>query len=78
MEKLGLQFRAEEWWTFTDSSKVSLKAVLLYNENKEASIPTAHANGMKETYDNIPLILNEITYREHHRQLCGDLELNII
>jgi len=38
----------EEWRLFIDSSKASLKAVLLYNGNKKPSVPVAHAVGLKE------------------------------
>ncbi|GBO14347.1 hypothetical protein AVEN_273595-1 [Araneus ventricosus] len=36
---LGLQHNPQEWRLFIDSSKVSLKAVLLHNGNKPSSIP---------------------------------------
>ena len=36
-----------------DSSKRSLKPVLLHNENKYASIPVGHSTKLKEEYNNI-------------------------
>jgi hypothetical protein len=39
--------------TFIDSSKVSLKAVLLHRGNKLHSIPLAHAVHVKEMYENL-------------------------
>jgi hypothetical protein len=37
---------------FIDSSKVSLKVVLLHNENKFPSVPSAHAAKMRGSYGN--------------------------
>ncbi|KAL7293495.1 hypothetical protein TKK_0012941 [Trichogramma kaykai] len=45
-------YKTNEWRLFTDSSKKSLKAVLLHNTNKCASIPIAHSTTMHETYEN--------------------------
>jgi hypothetical protein len=52
-----------DWRLFIDSSKGSLKAVLLHNGNKFASIPVAHSIHLKETYEN--LVLENIKYHEH-------------
>ena len=41
-----------EWRMFIDSSKTSLKAVLLHNGNKFPSLPLAYATNIKETYEN--------------------------
>jgi len=48
MEELELQ-HVPELWFFIDSSKVSLKAILLHNGKKRPSIPPARAVRMKET-----------------------------
>ena len=40
---------------FIDSSKRSLKAVLLDVGNKRPSIPIAHSTQLKEYYDNIEI-----------------------
>jgi hypothetical protein len=50
MEALGHQHNTPEWRLFIDSSKVSLKAVLLYNGNKYPSVPLAHAVNMRESH----------------------------
>ena len=39
---LGLQHKPSDWRLFIDSSKRSLKGVLLHNGNKYPSIPIAH------------------------------------
>jgi hypothetical protein len=49
LEELQLQPAPEQWRIFTDSSKFSLKAILLHNGNKYPSIPLFHAVHMKET-----------------------------
>jgi hypothetical protein len=47
-EELEVEHISEKWRLFTDSSKVSWKAVLLHNGNKYPAIPLAHAAHMKE------------------------------
>jgi hypothetical protein len=46
MEVLGHGFNPDQWRLFIDSSKVSLKLVLLHNENKFPSVPLAHATNI--------------------------------
>ena len=53
MQEFGYSHRPEEWRLFIDSSKLSLKAVLLHNKNMLPSIPVGYAAHMKETYENI-------------------------
>ena len=48
MEVLGHEYSPDQWRLFIDSSKVSLKLVLLHNGNKFPSVPLAHAANMKE------------------------------
>ncbi|GBO19990.1 hypothetical protein AVEN_258304-1 [Araneus ventricosus] len=50
---LGLQHNLQEWRLFIDSSKVSLKAVLLHNGNKHPLFPLVYAVRMKETYETL-------------------------
>ncbi len=57
MEELQLEHAAGQWRLLIDSSKVSLKTVLLLNENKFPSIPLAHAVHMKEIYKNLEVLL---------------------
>jgi len=44
---------SEQWRLFIDSSKVSLKAVLLRDGNKHLEIPLVPASHMKETCANL-------------------------
>lgn len=64
-----------DWRLFIDSSKLSLKAVLLHNGNKLPSIPIAHAVHMKENYSNMNLLLDSIQYKKYEWPICGDLKV---
>lgn len=75
VQKLGIDYNAEEWRLFIDSSKRSLKGVLLNNGNKYASIPVAHSVHLKETYENLANVLVKINYSEHNWFICGDLKI---
>jgi hypothetical protein len=48
-------------WT----SKVSLKALLLHNVNKFPSVPLSHAAEMKESYENMKVLLEKIQYEKY-------------
>ena len=76
LKGMGLpQYEASDWRLFIDSSKRSLKCVLLHNGNKFGSIPIAHSTEMKEEYDAIVLILQKIKYQEHRWVICADLKM---
>jgi len=64
MEVLVSEFNPDQWRLFIDSSKVSLKVVLLHNGNKFPSVPLAHAANMKESYESMGLLLGKIKYDE--------------
>ena len=53
MQEFGYSHRPEEWRLFIDSSKLSLKAVLLHNKNMLPSILVGYAAHVKENYKNI-------------------------
>lgn len=76
IENLGAErYDPSSWRLFIDSSKRSLKGVLLHNSNQYASVPIAHSVHLKETYENLELLLNKIQYQNHGWQLCGDLKI---
>ena len=60
---------------FTDSSKGSLKAVLLHNDYLKSSISFAHVAGMKVTYESMTAILKVINYSELASNICGNLRV---
>ena len=71
----GLPQNPSDWRLFIDSSKRSLKGVLLRNGNKYPSILIAHSVYLKESYDNMELLLEAIKYSEYQWILCGDLKV---
>jgi hypothetical protein len=75
LDALGQQHNPGEWRLFIDSSKPSLKAVLLHNGNKKPSIPLTFAEHMKESYDNIKFLLTMIQYGKYSWYVCGDLKV---
>ncbi|GBP72257.1 hypothetical protein EVAR_103258_1 [Eumeta japonica] len=68
-------YASNEWRLFIDSSKRSLKCVLLHNGNKLGSLPFAHSTKAKEEYTTIALILDKIKYEEHKWLICVDLKV---
>jgi hypothetical protein len=66
LKKIGLsEYNPREWRLFIDSSKRSLKCVLLNNGNKYSSIPIGHSTRIKEEYKAISLVLENINYQEY-------------
>ena len=68
-------YHPEDWRLFTDSSKRSLKCVLLHNGNKYASVPIAHSTTLKEKYEAIKYVLEKISYDQHGWLICVDLKM---
>jgi hypothetical protein len=64
-----------EWRLFIDSSKRSLKAVLLHNGNNYSSLPIGHSVHLKESYENLELVLTKIGYTARDWMICGDLKV---
>ena len=71
---MGRSYIPSEWRLFTDSSKRSIKCVLLHNGNKFVFVLVGHSIQMKETYENMKTILDRIKYVEHE-WICGDLNI---
>ena len=74
-EAMNQNYDKTEWRLFIDSSKYSLKAVLLHNGNKKPSIPIGHAVNCKESYETMRTLINLIKYKEHQWKVCGDLKV---
>lgn len=72
---LGFPHKVEEWRLFIDSSKSGLKAVLLHNGNKQPSVPIAYSKKLKETYENMDVLLQAINYKEHNWLIVCDLKV---
>ena len=76
IKKLGTVYNSNDCCLFIDASKSSLKAVLLYNTNHFASIfLAAHSTCMKESYENIKLLLSKIQNSTHVWKICVDFKV---
>ena len=64
------QYESKDWRLFIDSSKQSLKCVLLHNGNQFASVPIAHSTTLKVKY-----VLEKIGYDQHKWFICVDLKM---
>lgn len=70
-----VKYDPNDWRLFVDASSYSVKAVLLHNGNVHPSIPIAHSTTLKESYDNLQLILSRISYDTHRWAICADLKV---
>ena len=75
MTKIGVVYNPDEWRLFMDASKFSLKTVLLHNGNTFPSVPVFHSVGLRETHDNMSVIVRVIKYQEHGWKICSDLKV---
>lgn len=75
MNSFEIEYDSSEWRLFIDSSKTSLKAVLLHNGNKFASLPVGHSVHMDENYNDLATILEKIKYQDNQWMVCGDLKI---
>ena len=75
VEKSGICYNHEDWRIFIDSSERSLKNVLLHNSNNYALIPVGYSVIMKESYENLVVLLDRINYKNHNWMICGDMKI---
>ena len=75
MNELGVQHCPEEWRLFIDSSKSSLKPVLLHNGNDYPSVPVGHSVHMRESFENMVFLLDHIKYLQYNWNICCDLKV---
>ena len=75
MIELGYEHDRDEWVLFIDSSKISLKAVLLHNGNIKPSLPIAYSVNMEETYEATKICLEAISCSKHNWKICIDLKV---
>ena len=64
-----------KWRLFLDSSKQSLKCILLHNGNLYEGVPVGHSVHLREKYDDIKEVINLLKYHEHNWILCVDLKM---
>ena len=74
-EAIGIPCNTSDWRFFIDSSSRSLKAILLHNTNQWPSIPLAHSVHMKETYENVKILLSALKYTQYNWEVIGDFKM---
>lgn len=47
------QYRADDWRLYMNTSKLTLKTVILHNTNSKSSIPIAYSTHIEETYNSV-------------------------
>jgi len=62
MQTFNINHNSLDWRLFIDSSKLSLKAVLLHNGNTLPSIPVGHSMHNKKSYENMKILMEAISY----------------
>lgn len=73
---LGLEeYNTSDWRLFIDSSKHSLKCVLLHNTNKYGAVPLGHSIHLKETYESVKTVIELLNYHIHNWIICVDLKM---
>jgi len=75
MRTLNINHIPLDWLLFIDSSKLSLKAVLLHNGNTLPSIPVGHSMHNEESYEKMKILMVVINYDKFKWQICGDLKV---
>ena len=76
LKELGVpHYDPTEWRLFLDSSKRSLKCVLLHNGNVYGAVPVGHSVHLREDYDDIRMVMDFLKYREHNWIICVDLKM---
>ena len=66
---LGIQY------SLTDSSNRKLKEVVLYSGKLYGSIPNASFVHLKESYESINVLLENMNYVRHSWNVCEDLKI---
>ena len=74
-QEIGIAYSALDWRFIIDSSKRSLKAVLLRNGNVYLSILIVHFVQMKKDRESAKLLLELIQYNDHNWGVSGDLKM---
>ena len=74
-QEIGIAYSASDWRLFMDSSKRSLKAVLLQNGNVYPSIPIAQSVQMKNDRESVKILLDLIQYNDYNWDVCEDFKM---
>ena len=52
--------------------------MLPHNWNKFPFVPSVHAANMKESYENMKLLVENIQYEKYNWNICGDLKVTAL
>ena len=76
LQELGMPvYHPNDWRLFLDSSKHSLKCVLLHNGNVCAAVPIGHSVYLREENNEIKTVIDLLKYHEHNWTICMDLKM---
>ena len=76
LEELVIQiYNSTEWRLFIDSSKQSLKRVLLHNGNLYGAVPIGHLVCLLEEHEDIKRVIELLQYHKHNWIICVDLKM---
>ena len=74
--QLGISsYNPEEWRLLMDSSKRSLKCVLLHNRNSYGAVLIGRSTVLKEQQQDLRTVMNLLKYHEHNWIICVDLKM---
>ena len=74
--QLGISsYNPEEWRLFMDSSKRSLKCMLLHNQNSNGTVPIGYSTVLKEQQQYIRTEINLMKYHKHNWIIRVDLKM---
>ena len=68
-------YNANFWRLFIESSKHSLKIVLMLSTNIKGSIPIRHSSTLEEKHESIKQVMKRIKYTKHNWVICLDLKM---
>ena len=76
LQELGVPvYHPNNWRLFLDSSKNSLKCVLLHNGNVYATFPIRYSVYLQEEHNEIKTVIDLLKYHEHNWAICVDLKM---
>ena len=69
------QYDPNDWRFFIDSSKKSLKCVLLHNENLFGALPIGYSVYLKAKHEHMKVVIDFLKYDDHKCVICVDLKM---
>ena len=76
LRQLGVtSYNPTEWRLFLDTSKRSLKCILLHNGNVYGAVPVGHSVHLREEHNDIKMVIDLLKYHEHNWIICVDLKM---